>query len=171
MDNKTKEKKLKEFKKMNKTSLRIKGQDLIDQHDLVSSRLKELQRYHASLTKSLVSAYEADDEEKTSVPLIKSQLEAVERELETFAKREKALTEEIELVSRALKNDFEGGSARWSVIGSWVAALGGLGLSGYGMWKSHKTFEDGTMVDKTTKSAAERLKDSVFNMFKSFGRK
>ena len=67
------------------------------------------------------------------------------------------LAEEIELVSKASKNDFDGKSGAWTTVGAWVIGLSTTALSAVGLYKSHKAFNEGSMVDKGTKSLAERL--------------
>ena len=167
MDAKMERKRMKELQKMSKKELIRKRKDFVDQQDELNDRLKVVQDQHDQLVMSLVTAIKGKDQ--TNAGLIKSQIEVMDKELEYMNKREKALTEEIELISRAIKNDDEGMSSRWSMVGSWVIGGLGLGLTGWGLYKSHKTFEDGSMVDKGTKSLAEKI--NPFELFKRFGKK
>lgn len=155
MDPKLEKKKVKELKKMSKKTLKQRSQDLMTEHEDVLNRQKKVQASYNGLTDSLVKAIDAKDE--GTINLIKSKMAVIEKGLDRLEKREKMLAEEIELVSKAYKNDFDGKSSAWTTAGAWIVGLMTTGLSAWGLVKSHKSFEDGSMVDKGTKGIAERL--------------
>lgn len=167
MDAKMEKKRMKELKKMNKAALERRRQEFIDDQKDVLRSIRLEESNHATLILNLDTATQAKDASTTTV--IESRLRVSERHLEYLNKRERALTEEIELISKAMKSDTEGMSAKWGMVGSWVIGGLGLGLSGWGLYKSHKSFNDGSMVDKGTKSLAEKI--NPLNLFKMFGRK
>ena len=155
MDPKVEKKKLKEMKKMKKRDLKEMAANLAVEHKTVCEKYKTVEESRNTLEKGLFAAIDAHD--NTSAEVIKSKMTHLKDELERLAKRQKELAEELELVRRAEKNDFEGKSSAWTTVGAWVVGLGTMALSGVGLYKSHKAFNDGTMVDKGTKSLAERL--------------
>lgn len=155
MDKKTEQKKLKELKKMKKRDLKEMCQNLASEHRLACENYRTIKESRDSLEATMFSAMDARDEVATE--LIKSKMIHLKEELEILAKRQKELAEELELASRAAKNDKDGKSSAWTTVGAWVCGLGTMALSGFGLYKSHQAFDKGTMVDKGTKSMAERL--------------
>ena len=160
MDSKTKNKIEKDMKKMKKRELKELCQNLAA--DLASTReqYKIVESNKRQLEKSLFTAIDAKD--STTAEIIRSKMGLLNDELERLAKREKALAEECELGSRVAKNDYEGKSSAWTTVGAWVIGGATVFLSGWGLVKSHKTFETGAMVDKGTRGLAERM-SGLFN--------
>ena len=155
MNSKTEKKKLKELRKENKKTLKQRSQDLMAEHEQTVVAYKTIDTAHRQLTASLIDAINADD--KATIELLTSKIGVLDKELDRLSKRDKTLTEEIELISRASKNDFEGQSSKWTTVGAWVIGSATTALSAIGLWKSHKAFNEGSLVDKGTKSLAERL--------------
>lgn len=167
MDPKTEKKRMKELKKMSKKTLKQTGQNLMAEHEEVLKRYKDVAKAYNAMTATLLTAIDADD--STTTELARSKVGVLKDELDRLMKREKTLAEEIELVSKSLKNDFDGKSGVWTTVGAWVIGAATTGLSAWGLIKSHKAFEDGSMVDKGTKGLAEKL-NGLFN-FSGFFKK
>ena len=155
MDPKLEKKKLKELKKMKKKDLKEMTQNLAAEHKAVAEKYRAIEQNKNTLDACLYSAIDAKDQ--ITAELIKTKISHVKEELDRLAKRQKELAEELELSSRAAKNNFDGKSSAWTTVGAWVCGLGTMALSGFGLYKSHKAFSDGTMVDKGTKGLSEKL--------------
>jgi len=155
MDPKTQEQMLKEMKKMKKKQLKELQLDLADEQMAVQRKYKEVEASRDKLEKELFDAIDAKDSAKMDD--VKAKLSILKDNLERLAKREKALSEELELASKVKKNGFDGESGIWMTVGAWVMGAATTGLSAWGLVKSHKSFEDGTLIDKSTKGLAERL--------------
>lgn len=155
MDPKVEKKRLKELKKMKKKDLKEMQENLAAEHKTVCEKYKTVEMSRNALETALFTAIDAHD--NTSVEVIKSKMSHLKDELERLAKRQKELAEELELASRAGKNDFDGKSGAWTTVGAWICGLGTMGLSAWGLHKSHQAFNDGAMIDKGTKGLAERL--------------
>lgn len=167
MDNRTEKKRLKELKKMKKRALITRREEFLDQQKTVSIELEETQQNYNALNRSLISVLESENKDKAEVAeVLQHQIEVAEKKLKNLNEREKLLTEEIELMSRALKNDADAKAGKGMLVGSLIMGTVSAGLSGWGLWKSHTSFEDGSMVDKATKSTAERI--NPFDSFKKF---
>lgn len=154
MDSKIEKKGIKE-RKMKRKDLKEMCQNLASEHKSESEKYKTMEWIKNTLDTQYHIAVDANDQAKAE--LIKLKIAHVMGELERLAKRQKELTEELELTSRAWKNDFDGKSSAWTTIGAWICGLGTMALSGFGLYKSHQAFDKGSMVDKGTKSLAERL--------------
>lgn len=155
MDSRTEKQKMKEIQKMNKKTLKQRCQDLMIEHEAELENYRQVQEAYNGLVKSYVKAIQAEDEATAAV--VKSKMDVLEKELERLSKREKTLAEEIDLIERAQKNNFDGKSGAWMTAGAWIVGIMTTGLSAWGLVKSHKSFEDGSMVDKGTRGIAERL--------------
>ena len=155
MDPKLEKKKMKEIKKMNNRKLKQRSQDLMAEHEDILERYNGVQKAYNGLVASLIKATDAKDESTTE--LVKSKMSILEKELDRLSKREKTLAEEIDLIEKAQKNNFDGRSGAWMTAGAWIVGMMTTGLSAWGLVKSHKSFEDGSMVDKGTRGIAERL--------------
>ena len=150
--------KIEELRKMKKRKLKDLEKTLIVERESVVEERNAADASYKTLVRKLVSLTDAKDEDKTEdIEKVKSTMAILEKELSRLEKREKALTEELELVSRAFKNDYDGKSGAWTTVGAWIIGAATTGLSAWGLAKSHKAFNDGTMVDKTTRGLAERL--------------
>lgn len=155
MDKKTEQKKLKELKKMKKKDRKEMEYNISFEHKLVVDRYKAVKANKEALDKQLYAAIDAKDQ--TTAEIIKSKISHEIDELKILASRQKELADELELVSRADKNKFDGKTSAWNTVGAWVCGLGTMALSGFGLYKSHQAFDKGAMIDKGTKSIAERL--------------
>lgn len=164
MDPKEEKRLIKELKNMKKKELREMAMNLADEHENCVKKYKTVEGAKEALETALFNAIDAKDNSTTEI--IKSKMTVLKDELDRLSKREKALTEELELVRRAEKNDYDGKSAKWTTIGAWLIGISTTALSAWGITKSHKAFNDGSMVDKTTKGLAERL--SGFLSFMNF---
>ena len=167
MNKKQEAKRIKELRKLNRGALEKRRQEFIDDQRDVLRAIRLEQQNHSDLIMNLDSATKSKDASTATV--IEGRLKVSERHLEYLTKRERALTEEIELIGKALKAEDDSSANKWMTIGSWVIGGAGLGLSGIGLYKSHKAFNDGSMVDKGTKSMAEKI--NPLNLFKAFGKK
>lgn len=155
MDPKTEKKELQKLRKMKKSELKDLQLNLADELSFVRKKYKTTEASKNGLEKSLFDAIDAKDSVTTEI--IKSKMSVLKDELERLSKREKSLTEELELASKAAKNDFDGKSGAWMTAGAWLIGITTTVLSGWGLRQSHKAFNDGTMVDKSTRGLAERL--------------
>jgi len=160
MDPKTEKKMVKEMKKMKKKELKELCQNLAAEHSAVREKYKLVEANKNRLEKALFAAIDAKDQETAEI--IRSKMGVLKDDLERLAKREKALAEECELGSRVSKNDYEGKSSAWTTVGAWIIGGATVALSGWGLFKSHKAFETGEMVDKGTRGLAERM-SGLFN--------
>lgn len=159
--------KRKDIAKFGDKRLTEKMQDLIEQQNQVKKNREDLEPKRDLIRKKLDEAIENHEEKEETV--LRKRFELYNDELKKLNERDKLLDEQIELISRALKNTAEGSFSKWNVIGSWFIGLTGLGLSGWGIWKSHRVFETGDMVDKSTKSLAEKI--NPFALYKLFAKK
>lgn len=167
MDKKQERKMLKELRKLNKTALEKRRREFLGDLEAVQRNIRIEQGNRADLIMSLDSA--AKSEDSSSATIIEGRLKVSERHLDYLTKRERALTEEIELIGKALKSEDDVSNNKLLTVGSWLAAGSGLVLSGLGLYASHKSFNDGSMVDKGTKSLAEKI--SPASLFKLFQKK
>lgn len=155
MDPKTKKKMQKEMQKMRKKDLKEKCEVLAEKHSAVQKRIEVIEKAKSNLETDLFTAIDAKD--GTTTEIIKSKMAYYKEELERLTKREKTLAEECELFSKGYEERYNGESSMWGTVGAWIVGLGTAVLSGYGIFKSHKAFDDGTLVDKGTKSLAEKM--------------
>ena len=167
MNSKTEEKKLKEFKKMKRKKLAELCENLAVEYDGITRKISVMEEAQSGLIKSRNAAIDADDSK--TVEICKSKMDVLEKELERLVKRQKAIAEEYELIRRAEKNNFDGKTGVWKTVGAFLIGVGTTVISGWGVVKSHQAFNDGSMVDKATKSLAERA--SGLMSFFSFLRK
>jgi len=167
MNSKTEEKKLKEFKKMKRRKLAELCENLAVEYETVTMRINEMEANKTGLLRSWTKAIDAEDSK--TAELCQSKMTGLDKELERLVKRQKALAEEYELIRRAEKNNFDGKTGVWKTVGAFLIGVGTTAISGWGVVKSHQAFNDGSMVDKATKSLAERA-SGLMNFF-SFLRK
>ena len=167
MNSKTEEKKLKEYRKMKKKRLAELCENLAVEYESVTLKINEMEANKTQLLSSWTAAIDAEDSKTAEV--CQSKMTALDKELDRLVKRQKALTEEYELIRRAEKNNFDGKTGVWKTVGAFLIGAGTTAISGWGMFKSHQAFNDGSMVDKATKSLAERA-SGLMNFF-SFLRK
>lgn len=167
MNSKTEEKKMKEYKKMKKKKLAELCENLAVEYDDITRKISVMEEAQSGLIKSRNAAIDADDSK--TVEICKSKMDVLEKELERLVKRQKAIAEEYELIRRAEKNNFDGKTGVWKTVGAFLIGVGTTAISGWGVVKSHQAFNDGSMVDKATKSLAERA-SGLMNFF-SFLRK
>ena len=167
MNSKLEEKKLKEYKKLKKKKLAELCENLAVELETVTMKIDKMESAQSGLVKSLNAAIDAEDSKTEEV--CRSKMQVLEKELERLVKRQKAITEEYELIRRAEKNNFDGKTGVWKTVGAFLIGVGTTAISGWGVMKSHQAFNDGSMVDKTTKSLAERA-SGLMNYF-SFLRK
>ena len=167
MNSKLEEKKLKEYKKIKKKKLTELCENLAVELETVTMKINKMESAQSGLIKSLNAAIDAEDEKTEEV--CRSKMTVLEKELERLVKRQKAITEEYELIRRAEKNNFDGKTGVWKTVGAFLIGVGTTAISGWGVVKSHQAFNDGSMVDKATKSLAERA-SGLMNFF-SFLRK
>lgn len=167
MNSKTEEKKLKEYKKLKKKKLAELCENLAVEYETVTMKISKMEAAQSGLVKSLHAAIDAEDSKTEEV--CRSKMTVLEKELERLVKRQKAITEEYELIRRAEKNNFDGKTGVWKTVGAFLIGVGTTAISGWGIAKSHQAFTDGSMVDKATKSLAERAQ-GLMNFF-SFLRK
>lgn len=158
MDKKTEARKLKENRKLKKRAVLERQEYFLDEQLKVTLEANEVQTKLHSLEKAYEIALSAGkDYEGPSLVVIKEQMTYFRSKLEDLSKREKMLTEEIELLDRAMKSKSDSTSGKWMAFGSIAAVLSSLGLSGFGLVKSYKAFDDGQLVDKGTRSLAEKI--------------
>ena len=155
MDPKTKKKMEKEMKKMRKKDLREKCEVLAEQHSTVQRRIAAIEKAKSNMETDLFKAIDAND--NSTIEIIKSKMTYYKEELDRLTKREKTLAEETELFSKGYEERYSGDSSMWGTVGAWIVGLGSAVISGYGIVKSHKSFNDGSMVDKGTKNIAEKI--------------
>lgn len=155
MDPKTEKKMMNAMKKMKKKELREMCQNLAAEHTAIREKYKLVEESKNRLEESLFAAIDAKDVETAEI--IRSKMSILKDDLERLVKREKTLAEECELVSRVTKNNFDGKSSAWITAGAWLIGSATVFLSGWGLVKSHKSFETGEMVDKGTRGLAERM--------------
>ena len=167
MNSKLEEKKLKEYKKLKKKKLAELCENLAVELETVTMKIDKMESAQSGLVKSLNAAIDAEDSKTEEV--CRSKMQVLEKELERLVKRQKAITEEYELIRRAEKNNFDGKTGVWKTVGAFLIGVGTTAISGWGVMKSHQAFNDGSMVDKATKSLAERA-SGLMNYF-SFLRK
>lgn len=167
MNSKLEEKKLKEYKKLKKKKLAELCENLAVELETVTMKINKMESAQSGLVKSLNAAIDAEDSKTEEV--CRSKMAVLEKELERLVKRQKAITEEYELIRRAEKNNFDGKTGVWKTVGAFLIGVGTTAISGWGVVKSHQAFNDGSMVDKATKSLAERA-SGLLNYF-SFLRK
>ena len=167
MDKKQESKCMKELKKLNKVELEKRCQEFLGDLKDVQRAIRLEQQNRADLTLNLDSAMRSKDESTTTI--IEGRLKVSERHLDYLTGREKAITEEVDVIKKILKGEDDVALNKLATLGAWFAAGSGLVLSGFGMWKSHKAFNDGSMVDKNTKSLAEKI--NIPNLFRMFQRK
>lgn len=167
MNSKLEEKKLKEYKKLKKKKLAELCENLAVELETVTMKINKMESAQSGLVKSLNAAIDAEDSKTEEV--CRSKMSVLEKELERLVKRQKAITEEYELIRRAEKNNFDGKTGVWKTVGAFLIGVGTTAISGWGVVKSHQAFNDGSMVDKATKSLAERA-SGLLNYF-SFLRK
>jgi len=160
MDSKTEKKMLKGMKKMKKKELKELCQNLAAEQATVRKKYKIVESQKNQLEKALFAAIDAKDTETAEI--IRSKMGVLKDDLERLAKREKTLAEECELASKVTKNDYDGKSSAWTTVGAWLIGGATVALSGWGLFKSHKSFENGEMVDKATRGLAERM-SGLFN--------
>ena len=160
MDSKTEKKMEAKMKTMKKKELKELCQNLAMEQAVVREKYKAVETNKNQLEKALFAAIDAKD--TSSAELINSKMSILKDELERLAKREKTLAEECELASKVIKNDYDGKSSAWMTVGAWIIGAATVGLSGWGLVKSHKSFEKGEMVDKATRGLAERM-SGLFN--------
>lgn len=167
MNSKTEEKKLKEYRRMKKKKLAELCENLAVEYETVTMKINEMEANKTRLMKAWTASLDAEDNKTAEV--CQSKMTALDKELDRLVKRQKALTEEYELIRRAEKNNFDGKTGVWKTVGAFLIGAGTTAISGWGMFKSHQAFNDGSMVDKATKSLAERA-SGLMNFF-SFLRK
>lgn len=167
MNSKTEEKKLKEYRKMKKKRLSELCENLAVEYESVTLKINEMEAAKTRLEKSWNSAIDAEDDKTAEI--CQSKMTMLDKELERLVKRQKTLAEEYELIRRAEKNNFDGKTGVWKTVGAFLIGVGTTAISGWGVVKSHQAFNDGSMVDKATKSLAERA-SGLMNFF-SFLRK
>ena len=167
MNSKLEEKKLKEYKKLKKKKLAELCENLAVELETVTMKINQMESAQSGLMKSLNAAIDAEDSKSEEV--CRSKMQVLEKELERLVKRQKAITEEYELIRRAEKNNFDGKTGVWKTVGAFLIGVGTTAISGWGVMKSHQAFNDGSLVDKATKSLAERA-SGLMNYF-SFLRK
>ena len=147
--------------------LKRNGKALLEEHLTVLARYSSLDVRYAKLTNDLSAAIEAEDTDE--IEKIKASMALIKEELDRLSKREKSLTDEVEMINAARKDDLEGKSAAWKTAGAWFIGTTTLVLRGLGLLASHRAFENGDLVDKQTRSLAERLSGllNFFNFVKS----
>lgn len=152
---------------MKKKKLAELCENLAVEYETVTKNIDAMEIAQSGLVKARNAAIDADDNK--TVEICKSKMEVLEKELERLVKRQKAIAEEYELIRRAEKNNFDGKTGVWKTVGAFLIGVGTTAISGWGVVKSHQAFNDGSMVDKATKSLAERA-SGLMNFF-SFLRK
>lgn len=162
MNSKLEEKKLREYRKLKKKKLAELCENLAVELETVTMKINKMEGAQGGLVKSLNAAIDAEDSKTEAV--CRSKMAVLEKELERLVKRQKAITEEYELIRRAEKNNFDGKAGAWKTVGAFLIGIGTTAISGWGISKSHKAFEDGSMVDKATKSLAEKA-SGLMNFF------
>ncbi len=162
MNSKLEEKKLKEYKKLKKKKLAELCENLAVELETVTMKINQMESAQSGLMKSLNAAIDAEDSKSEEV--CRSKMQVLEKELERLVKRQKAITEEYELIRRAEKNNFDGKTGVWKTVGAFLIGVGTTAISGWGVMKSHQAFNDGSLVDKATKSLAERA-SGLMNYF------
>ena len=162
MDNPKTENKIAKLTRKEKNALASLGENLVNEHKSVAERYKMMDHTYSSLANDLISALNKHDSKE--VEDVKAKMLVVKDELDRLSKREKSLSEEIESINKAIKNDFDAKAGMWSTLGAWIIGGGTLILSGFGLVKSHKAFENGDMVDKGTRSLAEKM-NALFSFF------
>ncbi len=167
MNSKLEEKKLKEYKKMKKKKLAELCENLAVEYESVTMKIGEMEAAKGRLQTSWSKAIDAEDSKTAEV--CQSKINMLDKELDCLVKRQKTLAEEYELIRRAEKNNFDGKTGVWKTVGAFLIGVGTTAISGWGIAKSHQAFNDGSMVDKATKSLAERA-SGLMNFF-SFLRK
>lgn len=167
MDKKQEKKLMKELRKMNKLALEKRRQEFLDDLKDVQRSIRLEQQNRADLSLNLDSATKSKD--SSTAMIIDGRLKVSERHLDYLTKREMALTEEIEVIGKALRSEDDVSANKKMNIASCIVGGAGLGLSGLGLYMSHKGFNDGSMIDKGTKSLAEKI--NPHSLFKMFQRK
>lgn len=171
--NKTDGNKIKILTRKEKDALRQMGETLLKEHDSILKRYKKLETAYTSLATDLVNAYDtevndgddiAEKAKNRRIDTIKAKMAVVKDELERLSKRENSISEEVASINKAIKDDFDAKTGAWTTVGAWLIGGASVVLSGWGLAKSHKAFEDGTMVDKPTRGLAERI-NALFNFF------
>ena len=103
MNSKLEEKKLKEYKKLKKKKLAELCENLAVELETVTMKIDKMESAQSGLVKSLNAAIDAEDSKTEEV--CRSKMQVLEKELERLVKRQKAITEEYELIRRAEKNN------------------------------------------------------------------
>lgn len=172
MDKKTEAKKLKENRKLKKRAVLERQEYFLDHQKAVTLEVIAVQTKLQNLERAYEIALVANDKDYDgpSLAVIKEQMDYFQSKFDSLGKREKMLTEEIELLDRAMKSKSDSKTSKWIALGSIAAVLSSLGLSGFGLVKSYKAFDDGILVDKGTRSLAEKI-DPIRIFVSLFGKK